>query len=248
MAASIAYFGLLSLFPLLLGIIAIGSFFVSPARVETLVDVWVADTLPSSAEFVTDSIESLIRLRGTVGVVSVLGLLWSASKMFGALSRGINLALGVERHHAVYLSPLRNLLMTATVSLLLFLSMTVTTTVGLLSRNGPELLSSPMTSHLTTYALAAVVLAVLYKFVPYERPTWREVLTSASLAALLLELGKTAFVIYIENVAHLEAIYGSLSSIVVLLVWLYFSARVLLFGAELIAVRRRPATPVAENG
>ena len=52
----------------------------------------------------------------------------------------------------------------------------------------------------------------------------------------MFELGKLAFVVYIDHVAHLEAVYGSLSSIIVLLLWLYFCAWVLLLGAETIAV------------
>jgi len=70
------------------------------------------------------------------------------------------------------------------------------------------------------------------------------VLPGAAVAALLFEAGKAMFVYYINNIAHLEAVYGSVSSIIVLLLWLYFSARVVLLGAELIAVRRERA---AEN-
>ena len=92
--------------------------------------------------------------------------------------------------------------------------------------------------HLTSYLFVSVMLVALYGLVPYERPSWREVLPGALLAAFLFELGKAGFVLYIDNVAHLEAVYGSVSSIIVLLLWLYISARILLFGAELIAVRQ----------
>ena len=80
------------------------------------------------------------------------------------------------------------------------------------------------------------MLVLLFKLVPYQRPAWREVLTGALVGAFLFEIGKSLFGIYVQNIAHLQAVYGSLSSIIVLLLWLYFSARVLLFGAELVAV------------
>ena len=51
-------------------------------------------------------------------------------------------------------------------------------------------------------------------------------------------MGKSAFVFYLNRVANLEAVYGSVSSIIVLLLWLYYSARVILLGAALIQVRR----------
>ena len=57
-------------------------------------------------------------------------------------------------------------------------------------------------------------------------------------AAVLIETGKSLFVWYVETAANYSAVYGSVSSIIVLLIWLYFSARVVLFGAEVISVSR----------
>jgi membrane protein len=245
MAASIAYFSFFSLFPLFLGVIAVGSLFLDSAEIQSRLDRLLADTLPGSADFVRKNVETLIRLRGAAGVASIAGLLWSASKMFGAVNRGINRALGITRTHPFYLSPLRYFLLTLTVSLLLFLSMAVSTGVDLLAQLDPGLfgdrvdnLLTLLGGHMTSYLFVFVMLGALYYLVPYERPSWREVLPGALFAAFLYELGKAGFMLYIENVAHLKAVYGSVSSIIVLLLWLYYSARVLLFGAELIAVRQ----------
>jgi membrane protein len=165
--------------------------------------------------------------------------------MFGALSRGINRALGLARPHPSYFSPLRYFLLTLTVSMLLFLSMAVPTGVELLAQldmsslgDGVDKLLTIADGHLTSYLFVFVIIAALYCLVPYERPSWREVLPGSLLVAFLFELGKAGFVFYRENVTHLKTVYGSVSSIIVLLLWLYFSGRVLLFGAELIAVVR----------
>ena len=245
MAASIAYFSFFSLFPLFLGVIAAGSLFLDSAEIQSRLDRLLADALPGSAEFVRTNVEALIRLRGAAGVASIAGLFWSASKMFGAVSRGINRALGLKRPYPSYFSRLRYFLLTLTVSILLFLSMAVSTGVEVVAQFdvGPtaDRLHDVFTiagGHITSYVFVFVMLAALYILVPYKRPSWREVLPGTLFAALLFELGKAGFVLYIENVAHLKAVYGSLSSIIVLLLWLYFSARVLLFGAELIAVGR----------
>ena len=63
-------------------------------------------------------------------------------------------------------------------------------------------------------------------------------LPGLSVAAVLIETGKSLFVWYIETAANYSAVYGSISSIIVLLIWLYFSARVVLFGAQVISVSR----------
>ena len=111
MAASIAYFSFFSLFPLLLGIVAAGSYFVDLDVLRERLEPLIVDTLPGSGALVRDNVDALFRLRGVAGLASVLGLFWSASKMAGAVSRGINRALDADRRHPAYLSPLRNFLM-----------------------------------------------------------------------------------------------------------------------------------------
>ena len=82
---------------------------------------------------------------------------------------------------------------------------------------------------------------VIYLLVPFKRPAWRQVWPGMLTATVLIELGKKVFVYYVENVSRLDAIYGSISSVIVLLLWLYFFGRVLLYGAEVMFVRRLPA-------
>jgi YihY family inner membrane protein len=242
MAASIAYFSFFSLFPLLLGVIAGASFFLDSVAIKDRLYSLLADALPGSSAIVRDNVEALTRLRGAAGAASVAGLLWSASKMFGAVSRGINHALGLKSTQPFFVFPLRYFLMAITVSVLLFFAMAIPTILELLSQFDLGLLANNLLGfaggHITSYVFVFTALCLLYRFVPYEKPSWREVVPGALFSALLLELGKTGFVFYIDRVAHLEAVYGSVSSIIVLLLWLYFSARVLLLGSELIAVRR----------
>jgi len=248
MAASIAYFSFFSIFPFLLGVIAVGSFFVDLEVLGSRLDQLLANALPGSAGFVRDNVEALVRLRGAAGAAGVAGLFWSASKMAGAVSRGINRALETKRTHAVYLSPLRNFAMTVAISILLFLAISVSTALELVAQSElGEQLALFWTfagGHATSYVFVFVIMMLLYALVPYEKLPWTEILPAALFAALLFEVGKAGFVLYLDNVAHLEAVYGSVSSIIVLLLWLYFSARVVLLGSELIAVRREETSHV----
>ena len=248
MAASIAFFSFFSLFPLLVGVIAGASLFLERTAIQARLDRMLSYEFPGSADFLRSNIEALIDLRGAAGIASVIGLLWSASKMFGALSRGINLALGIPKDHPFYLSRIRYFAMTVAVSLLLFGAVAVSTTVDVftqfdLSRFGVDTTAFEwLGGHVASFVFVFVVVLVLYNIVPYRRPPWREVWPGAVTAAFLFEIGKALFVIYLENARSLQAVYGSLTSVIVLLLWLYFSARVLLFGAELIAVRKGDQT------
>ena len=253
MAASIAYFSFLSIFPFLVAVVAAGSAFLDVADIQSRLDRLLSDEFPESGSFINDNVQALVDYRGAAGVASVAVLLWSASKMFGAVSRGINRAFDVEDTQPFYLDKLRNLAITLGVCVLLFAVAALSTSLEVISQLGLGALSqasprlSSVMSHAGGLASILVVVSLIYKLVPVHRPRWRSVFPGAFLAAFLFELGKTGFVLYIEQVSNLEAIYGSLTSVIVLLVWLYFSARVLLFGAELAGARQERHAALHES-
>jgi membrane protein len=83
-----------------------------------------------------------------------------------------------------------------------------------------------------------LMVGAVYALIPYQKLPWRDLLPGLLVAAVLIDTGKSLFVWYMETAANYSAVYGSVSSIIVLLIWLYFSARVVLFGAEVINVSR----------
>ncbi len=254
MAASMAYFSFFSLFPLLLGVIAGASYFIDEAEIQRRLTELLVNTLPGSLNFVSENVGALFRLRRSAGLIGIAGLLWSAGKMFGALSRGVNGALGLKWKRLAVFSPLRRFTMAVVMSVLLFLTLSVSTILEIVVQLDLGFLGNRLKRVLTfadgyvaSVVFTFLVLVLLYRLVPFEKPAWREVLPGALFAAVVFELGKTVFSIYIDTVANFEAVYGSVSSIIMLLLWLYFAARVILFGAELIAVRRESAVRASDD-
>ncbi len=84
----------------------------------------------------------------------------------------------------------------------------------------------------TSFAILFLVFALIYRWAPTVEVTWKMVWPGALLAAVMTEIGKWVFLIYLDRVANLEAVFGSLSSIMVLLLWFYVSAMALIIGAE----------------
>jgi len=239
MAASIAFFSFLALFPLALGLIAIASTVLKSEKLRQQVIEGITAFFPVGADFVTQNIESLVRLRGAAGLASILVLFWSAKKMVGAISRGINSALDLKRSHAIYLSPLRNFGLVLAISLPMFATVAVSPMADLVSGLEPDFLGERWSnlinligSQVIGLASTGVMIGISYTLMPYHRPGWRNIWPGLVTATLLIEMGKKAFVYYVDNISGMDAIYGSITSIIVLMLWLYYFGRVILYGAE----------------
>ena len=239
MAASIAFFSFLALFPLALGLIAIASTVLKSEKLRQQVIEGITAFFPVGADFVTQNIESLVRMRGAAGLASILVLFWSAKKMVGAISRGINSALDLKRSHAIYLSPLRNFGLVLAISLPMFATVAVSPMADLVSGLEPDFLGERWSnlinligSQVIGLASTGVMIGISYTLMPYHRPGWRNIWPGLVTATLLIEMGKKAFVYYVDNISGMDAIYGSITSIIVLMLWLYYFGRVILYGAE----------------
>lgn len=243
MAASIAYFTFLSLFPLVLGLVSLGGYVLESEDVQLRVNQLIVEVLPVSADFVTRITDSIVRIRGAAGVTSILILIWSASKMVGALSRAINMALGQKRNYAIYFSSLRNFGLTLVVAVLIVFTLAVAPLLEVLSELQLEFIGERWNSVIRIIAgrtagllVTLLLLVFVYGLVPHHRVGLSTLLPGLLVAGILIEVGKSLFAWYIETASDYSAVYGSVSSIIVLLIWLYVSARVVLYGAEVISV------------
>ena len=251
MAAGVAYYALFSLFPLLLGLVALFSLFLNfSVDSETVTEKTVQDALiefvtgflPGSEEFVNSNLEALVDLRGALTVFAILGLFWSASTVFGAVSRAVNRAWDVHKDRPFYINKPRQLAMAMGVGLLFVLSLSAATFVrisgrltevdlpglGFLINTGGSVLLQG-----SSFLLTLASFLILYKFMPNTKTYWRYIWPGAVLAAVLFELAKNLFIVYLNRFAGFENVYGSLAPVIVLLLWTYLSSLILITGAEL---------------
>ncbi len=254
LAATIAFWTFFSIFPLVIGVLSLAGYFLESAALQARIYEMMSDLLPGSARFVRNSIEAVVQHRGTMSWVGIGGLLWSAGKGFGAITRAVNRALGAKRTHSPLLSYVRRFLMAVAVSILMIVSVAFTLVVdvllepALLARVGLGPAAIPRLPAWTlSFVLVFLIFALIFKLAPYIEVRWRQVLPGALLAAVLFELGKAAFAFYLDRMANFEAVYGSLTSIIVLLLWLYVSALMLILGAEYNIVRTLAGAAVADR-
>lgn len=237
MAAAISYYTLLSMFPLIVGLISVLSFFWHDAEVQGLIIAWASGFLPESQEFIKDSIEPIIAARGAIGAFALIGLFWTGSAIFGGITRSINRAWDVHSDRPIYLSKARQLVMAFMTCLLFLASMSINAFVGFAQKLS---IVGALVNNLSvallyagSFALIFIVFLMLYKYVPNAKTYWKEVWVGALVAAALFEITEYAFILYLSRFAGFANVYGALSPVIVLLIWSYVGGLILILGAEI---------------
>ena len=237
LSAGVAYYSLLSLFPLLLGLIALLGLFLPSDSIHREIFDFFKSSFPGSVDLLERNIRDVINPRSTLGVLSLALLFWSGSAMFGAVSPAINRAWGIrfEQEPPFYKRKPRDMAMILVVGLLLILSIGITTVFTILiDQNLPWIgLALSFSAGLLAFLLTVIIFMVLYKFIPHTKTSWRHIWPGAVLAAILFEIAKSGFTIYLSRFVNYEAIYGSVGSVIALLVWVYICAYILILGAVL---------------
>ena len=241
MAAGVAYYAVLSLFPLAVGLISLLGMVLDADNLEGEIVGFFQKFLPGSRELLEANINAAGNVRGFLGAVSFIGLFWSASLLFGAISRAVNRAWDIQRDRPFYIDKPRHIIMAVSVAPLFLMSFVTTAAlevlgnvdfpligrIAFLDNDGINLMTRPL-----PFVFSLAIFLLIYKFTPNTRTYWRYIWPGALLAAVLFEISKSVFVFYLENFASFEQLYGSLASIIVLLFWTYVSGLILIAGAE----------------
>ena len=241
LAASIAYYAILSLFPLAIGLVSLFSLILEADVVEAEVFGFFHTFLPGSEGIFASNVEAVENIRGLLGIISAIGLLWSSSLVFGAITRAVNRAWDIPNDRPFYVEKPRHFIMVFSVTPLVVLSVVSTTglqvlgneewpvvgSLAFLEHNGINTLARPL-----PFVFSLAIFLLIYKFAPYTRTYWRYVWPGALVAAVSFDVGKSVFVWYLENYAAYERIYGALASVIVLLAWTYMSGLIVVIGAE----------------
>ena len=241
MAAGVAYYAMLSLFPLTVGLISLLGLVLDPAALEGEIIGFFQTYLPGSKELLAANINATGNIRGFLGVVSFLGLFWSASLLFGAITRAVNRAWDIHQDRPFYIDKLRHIVMAFSVAPMFLMSFSTTATLQFIGTHDipvigrVEFLDHDVINLLTRplpFLFSLTIFLMIYKFTPNTQTYWRYIWPGALLAAVMFEVSKSIFIFYLDNFADYERVYGSLASVIILLGWTYISSLILITGAE----------------
>jgi len=240
LSASIAYYSLLCVFPLLLLLTAVAGVYVRHHELTYRLEILLERFLPIKADVILENMAAVTRNYGRVGLASFLLLLWSSSGMFLPLEKALNRAWSVDRERSWWRSRLVAFEMTllgvllVTISLVLigvsfYLKAHLTVTLAV-----PALLASfayRLLIAVASFALAFVMLLIVMARLPNRRLRLREALPSALLTAVLWDVARVLFTLFLPHFNY-RHVYGSIGVLVAFMTWVYISAAVTLFGAQ----------------
>jgi membrane protein len=244
LGAALAYFTVFSLAPLVLILLAFfGLFFGSDHARDKIIEQLQYMIDPSGIQVIKDIATSASKPQSGI-LATLLGIivgLFGASGVFGQLQEALNTIWGVKAKPGAGISAfLRarflSFAMVAGVCFLLLVSLTVESVLRGLSTYLQNLLPGGHILALVLFLILDVgvviaLFAMIFRFLPDVKIAWRDVWIGASLTGLLFVLGKFILGLYLGSGAAGSA-YGAASSLITLLLWIYYSAQILLFGAE----------------
>ncbi len=246
LAASIAFFALLSFFPLVFLLLQLLGHIVGhdQARYDFLARL-LSGFFPRVGIAGGTLFAEIQKISGTptVSWIVLLAFVWSAMQVFGELDYAINVVAGSSKKRNPLVSTIVSMGLLALVQLLLISAYVVTQVLGEIVSHTPrvaglDLLAANSGRFLLRRALPPALLlcgaTLLYHYLPRDHPAWRRALAGALVFAPLWEAARHLFANYVLNSAYYGFMLGSLFAVVLSLVWIYYTAALVLYGAAVV--------------
>ncbi len=249
MAAQIAYYTMLGLFPFLIFLLGLLSTFPLGEALQPLILEELRSQMPAeAAHYVTDTVLGLLP-NSNQGLLSIglVASLWGASMAVGALITTINRAYNIRPRRNMIVQKMYAIMLTLILSGMWLMSMTIVLVGPGLTQEMFEFLgiASETNTFWTSirlpmaFLLNLLALSILYYIAPEAKQKFRWILPGAFTSTILWMLASSAFRIFLRNFGAYNKTYGSLAAVVILLVWLWMSGFIFLLGAEINALMKR---------
>jgi membrane protein len=260
--AALAYYSVFSIGPIIVIVVAIAGLFVGAEAVNSQVASTIKNILGETG---ASAVQAMLRDAGRpsegllASALSLGALLFAATGVVIQLKDAFNVVWEVEAKPGNgYWHFVRNYVVSLTAVLalgfLMLVSLMVTTALAGAGKYAAPYMaewSLHVVSSLVSFFVVALLFAMMFKWLPDVSVEWYDVRLGAILTAALFELGKSAIGFYIGK-QGLESTYGAAASIVVVLIWVYYSSQIILMGAEFTrafaihrgSIKRRAATVV----
>jgi len=244
-SASLSYYTVFSLAPMLIIIISICGFLFGREAVQGQVYNEIKDLVGADAAFqIQDTIKNIHLTKDTpvATIVSIVVLILGGTAIFGEIQDSLNKIWGLKvktkkAWWKLVLSRLLSFSLVISLGFVLMVSLLLNALIALVGNHLNKLVSGigkvfiPVIDNLLTFIITAIVFAVIFKVLPDAKIKWKDVSVGAFVTAVLFTLGKIAIGWYLGR-SNMATIYGAAGSVVIIMVWAYYSSLILYLGAE----------------
>lgn len=239
-AASLAYYLIFSLFPLLLVLVSAGSFVLDREQVYLKVSQLVQQNMPDSYQWIDENLRQIVDQRGAVGIIGLVTLIWAASGGFMSLAYNINLAWLDAPQRNFFQRRLIGLQMIAGLSGLFIVSLVIDSIINVL-----HIINLPFgsfldlgvwkwLSNLFSWLVIFLLFYALYSWIPTVNVRISAVMRGALISSIVWKIATALFSLYVRSgFGRYEMVYGSVGALVAFLFLIYILATITLFGAHL---------------
>ena len=256
-AGSVAFFLLLSLIPLLLLLVTIGSSFLvgtTSDQVQSRIFELTGNLSPTIQQMLVEQLQGIVASRNILTGVALLVGFWTGSQVFVILEMAMNQVWHCPRRRPIWTSRPLAMGMVLFTGVVMLIAAGMINTLRVLSHlhipfwnqrieNVPSLvvLINFLISGLVPFLLTTLLFGIIYRVMPTRRVTWHSALPGAVFAALIWVIFMHGFGFYVNVVSRASSavFFGSLGGVILLLLLFYYSAWILLVGAEIAAVFHR---------
>ncbi len=251
LAAALAYYTVFSISPLLVIAVAIaGAFFGDETAQAKITDQLIALVGRDGVKPILQALNNMSQPKNisVASLISILVLILGASGIFAQLQDALNTVWKVKPQPGQGLllflrKRLSSFIMVLAIGFLLMLSLVLSAVVSTLSRYRTDFLPGSAVlwenlDFIVSFGLVTFLFCLMFKYVPDVKIAWKDVLVGSIITALLFLFGKFLLGLYISK-GSLGSAYGAAGSLIIFLAWVYYSAQIILLGAEFTQVYTR---------
>ncbi len=237
-AAALAYYAIFSVFPLSLLLAVVISTLLGPVAAQEQISSALSLFLPQeTVQLLLKNVTEAMQQGSSFTLIALAGLLWSGLGLFSNITSSLDTIFMVPARRSLWRQRLVALVMTLILIVLITASFLTSAVLRLISASLLGQSSNWLTigTIFLPLGLNMVIFALLFRYIPSRHVHWDAVWTASIFGAVGWELAKAGFVLYTTRIANFQFIYGSIATVIVLLLWAYLIAAIFLLSAELCA-------------
>lgn len=229
LASALVNAAIFSIFPLILGVLSLSLFILGSSEtiIERILPI-LKQILPIGIEDIVRNITAIKQTSIVLAIVGLLGFLYGSASIFGAIESSLNLIWRAKKDRPFLKKSLISMVWAFVAWILLIASTGITIWTSAIGVKGLGRLLP-----LINIFISIIIFGLVYWFFPNRRIQFKAAYFGAIFTGFFWELAKFLFSLYVTKVANYTKVFGSLSAIILVLIWLYYSASIFLFGAEL---------------